>query len=371
LKDWLKAVGESELLLFVDEAEDPAKTSFRLERKAQAAAPRRKRAGGLTLAVRPDWTDGRGLMGFYNPITETYQASPFLDLLIAADAEQTRARQQGRPPEPFFVVLDEMNLARVEHYFSDFLSCMESGQPIALHNNPQVEESQDIPRALVIPRNLFFTGTVNVDETTYMFSPKVLDRAFTLEFNQVDLTAYGEEATDEPASNGAERPFELYQFAGSLEIGDGPRRDDWLQIAKLDRGLNQTLVDLNAILAPEHRHFGYRVANEIARFVSLAARQAGGDASTLWAALDIAVLAKVMSKLHGTQQELEALLGRLFSYAVAGDASRAAEDVAWKMDGARLVPPPGHTAPRLPRTAAKLWRMLRRLRQQGFTSFIE
>jgi 5-methylcytosine-specific restriction enzyme B len=81
-----------------------------------------------------------------------------------------------------------MNLARVEHYFSDFLSAMESGEEIHLHDDPQVEEEEDIPRRIAIPKNVFVIGTVNVDETTYMFSPKVLDRAFVLEFNDVDFS---------------------------------------------------------------------------------------------------------------------------------------------------------------------------------------
>ena len=88
-----------------------------------------------------------------------------------------------------------MNLARVEHYFSDFLSALESGEPIPLHEDEAVEDGESesgpqVPRELRVPGNVLFTGTVNVDETTYMFSPKVLDRAFTIEFDQVDLGGF-------------------------------------------------------------------------------------------------------------------------------------------------------------------------------------
>ena len=152
----------------------------------------------VKVAVRPDWTDNRGLLGYYNPITEQYHSTPCLQLLLEANKENKAAIVEKRVPHPYFLVLDEMNFARVEHYFSDFLSCLRSGEPLHLHDRLILEGNEEgaglpVPRALSIPPNLFFTGTVNVDETTSMFSPKVIDRAFTLEFNTVDLNGYGSE----------------------------------------------------------------------------------------------------------------------------------------------------------------------------------
>ena len=92
------------------------------------------------------------------------------------------------PDHPYLLILDEMNLAHVERYFSDFLSGVESRRPVLpdlVFDQPSRQwvlrdvEAQRLP----LPRNLFVVGTVNVDETTYMFSPKVLDRAFTFEFS--------------------------------------------------------------------------------------------------------------------------------------------------------------------------------------------
>ena len=80
-----------------------------------------------------------------------------------------------------------MNLSHVERYFADFLSAMESNEPVPLHNNDLIE---DIPNQITIPENLFVIGTVNIDETTYMFSPKVLDRANTIEFNTFPAKKY-------------------------------------------------------------------------------------------------------------------------------------------------------------------------------------
>ena len=382
--------------------------------------------------VRPDWVDNRGLLGYLNPITGDYSVTPFLQLLLDAQAEVERAGEDGKP-HPFFVVLDEMNLARVEHYFSDFLSALESGEPIPLHESEEVEaggtESESgavVPRQLRVPENVFFTGTVNVDETTYMFSPKVLDRAFTIEFDQVDLKGY----TDGKAP----------QESGGLDLGTGsalaltpyckPKSSDWRDFCKLDAGrYGKVLRQLHGVLEEEHRHFGYRVASEIARFVNLAHAQSAGDEATVRAAFDLALRQKVLPKFHGTQQELEPLLRRLFHFAVDGeDGGHGEADVSlkdWRVAHGRLkstrrpksAPDGGVPAgtpeasaddpatggdgeiersattadadsaateananagagsesrdPEFPRTAAKVWRMLKRLEQRGFTSFIE
>ena len=295
-------------------------------------------------AVRPDWSDNRGLLGYFNPLVGSYVVTPFLRLLLDAQDEVARAEREGRPPTPFFVILDEMNLARVEHYFSDFLSALESGEPIHLHDHPGIEEGEiddtvSVPRQLRIPENVFFTGTVNVDETTYMFSPKVLDRAFTIELNQVNLASFGNVNTERSES------FALRRFPGYLGPTRTPNSDDWVQFGKLLAGdFRQVVLNLHDLLSEEDRPFGYRVANEIARFVVLANEQTDGTEQDLWTALDMAILEKVLPKFHGTQQELESVLSRL-------------------SDSIESAP--------LPRTARKLKSMQRRLRRQGFTSFIE
>lgn len=111
-----------------------------------------------------------------------------------ADAEEETIEDepQGEPVRPYFVVLDEMNLARVEYYLADVLSVLESGRredgftrgEIYLHGQPGDVRTSDVlrvPPRLRLPPNLYFVGTVNVDETTFAFSPKVRDRAFTME----------------------------------------------------------------------------------------------------------------------------------------------------------------------------------------------
>lgn len=339
--------------------------------------------------VRPDWTDHRGLLGYFNPLIRRYEKTPFLELVMAACDEFQKAKTEGREPAPFFAVLDEMNLARVEHYFSDLLSCMESGAPLHLHDElsleaGQIDEGVAIPRELPLPPNLFVTGTVNVDETTYMFSPKVLDRAFTIELNEVDLQSY----TTLDAHQTSESVLDLDKFWGLAGAWRKPEPEDWCELGGLDGGqYQQWLVDLNQLLKGEGRHFGYRVANEISRFVLLAMKQVVKANNAATVAFDFAVLEKVLPKLNGTQQELHELLRKLFAFAVNPadpqdeleplDFSRVDRggmlreqhesddlDGAAEAEGAAKVPV-------LPHTAHKLWRMARRLRQRGFVSYIE
>ncbi len=333
----------------------------------------------VVVAVRPDWTDQRGLLGYHNLLTGQYSRTPFVDLLETAVHEWDRSQLERRTARSFFAILDEMNLARVEHYFSDFLSCMESGNEIRLHDDPSLEATTDCPptpRTIPLPPNLFVVGTVNVDETTFMFSPKVLDRAFTIELNDVDLEEFARDAdTREPA----DVPSRLPSFEGLAAKRRKPHRKDWQAFGAMDGGaFRDTVIRLNNLLQPHGRHFGYRVANEIARFVTLYVEQdsPSTDTGTGWAALDLAVLQKVLPKFHGTQQDLQAPLEDLFRFSVdphAADDSSIPGWERWSNQDGELRPLGQEAAAetRLPRTAAKVYRMLRRLRDRGFVSYIE
>ena len=371
----------------------------------------------VVVPVRPDWVDNRGLLGYLNPLTNEYSTTPFLNLLLRARAEEERAAGAGEKPHPFFVILDEMNLARVEHYFSDFLSALESGEDIPLHENEAIESGESesgpqVPRKLEVPGNVLFTGTVNVDETTYMFSPKVLDRAFTIEFDQVDLEGFAKyEPSEEPPGlnlDGIQGSLDLLPSGRSDDDDWKPSREDWVTFSEKSGKHHKALLQLHAILEAQHRHFGYRVANEIARFVNLAREQApeADTDAAADAAFDLALLQKVLPKFHGTQQELESLLEEIFRFAVHGGGhvpkkDRKVELGNWKVAKGRLVirskpqassqtasGDPGAEgdeadadnaettdtdtqSPAYPRTGAKVLRMLNRLRDRGFTSFIE
>ena len=146
----------------------------------------------------------------------------------------------------------------------------------------------------------------------------------------------------------------------------------------MDGELAGLVTGLHALLSEHHRPFGYRVVNEIGRYVTLAARQAGSEPVALHTALDLALVQKVLPKFHGTQQELEDPLERLLAFVISGDRDEepppvSAVEADWTLQRGRLVSTASEPTaePKLPHTAAKVWRMLRRLRQQGFTSFME
>jgi hypothetical protein len=281
------------------------------------------------LSVRPDWTDNRALLGYYNPLLQRYQGTELLRLLL---------RAQTNPDEPHFVVLDEMNLAKVEYYFSDFLSAMESETEMVLHDTDDEDVDLEMPlppKRLKVPPNVFFTGTVNVDETTYMFSPKVLDRANTIEFNEVNLASYG-------AGGGL---LDAFRLADSVTLDDllaasrKPVPADW---NGLPTPFKERVREVHALMAEYHLHFGYRVANEIARYLALTAEYIGDE--QLDFAFDLQVLQKVLPKLSGSRAKLERPLEALLDY----------------LDGAGL-----HLS------AAKVARMLETVRTVGFVSFVE
>ena len=254
------------------------------------------------IPVRPDWMDNRGLLGYYNVLQEHYVKTPLLALLLEAKKNQDK---------PHFVILDEMNLAKVEYYFSDFLSIMESrtpdnpeGESISLYDKNQLSEGKtlDVPPEIKIPNNVFFTGTVNIDESTYMFSPKVLDRANVIEFNEVIL-----DASLQGKSNAIDESFNLLEhdvleqllnLNGESELTFFTMKDN--------KDLNDcsvAIIDLLKLLEPTNMHFGYRVANEMARFIILASERI--DQFEWQEALDIQILQKILPKLHGTRAKLE------------------------------------------------------------------
>ncbi|MDB4931034.1 MAG: hypothetical protein JWM10_3518 [Myxococcaceae bacterium] len=229
------------------------------------------------VAVSPDWHDPSGLLGYFNPLHEdpTYQIEPALQLLLAADADRAN---------PYFLVLDEMNLARVERYLAPLLSAMETGDPIALHASP--EAVNGVPPSVAWPRNLFLAGTVNMDESTHAFSDKVLDRAFTLEFWDVDLPRFFERRSQRhPATEAC-------------------------------------LMALHDALRPARRHFGYRTAGEVLDF-TLGSLGAGESEPN---AMDLAVFSKVLPRLRGDQDpDLQRALKLASEIAAQHGLTRSAE----------------------------------------------
>ena len=131
----------------------------------------------LPVPVAPNWTTNEDLLGYLNPITdEEYHYTDFSRFLEEAEKEYKQAQEEKRTPKPYHLVLDEMNLARVEYYFAKFLSAMEVRMR---EGEAKIELAPD--KQVSLPPNLYFIGTVNMDETTQGFAEKVYDRAQLIE----------------------------------------------------------------------------------------------------------------------------------------------------------------------------------------------
>lgn len=462
------------------------------------------------VAVKPNWTDSRGVFGFQNLLDDTYSITPTIKLFL---------RALNEPDKPFFLILDEMNLARVEHYFSDFLSLIESRrydqsleelyndiqysdefytelseifdrditlsesiilsaiqdenknfnevsyyremplqqwwfnkystsqhilaqfrtefnqgrkastsnpelmtdgnrlagkafwsrqvgnsyklkdesemdddtvqkfreikeyynealeksaivlrnknivqQKINLHNSLNVLKSdqnqQDysntslennniyyseidgyyIPSSIEIPMNVYVVGTVNVDETTYDFSPKVLDRSNVIEFNNIDLyNAYGFgsafSTTSQSYVNKEKLNFDIIL----------PTTDDTKKIVSLYEEEFKIIIAIFEQLKVNNNHFGYRVFNEISRYIL---NFSGEEAihNDLLEAIDLQVLQKILPKLNGTLEDLDPLL----------------DNILIICEDNNLI-----------KSAKKLKRMINELKTHGFTTFIK
>lgn len=267
------------------------------------------------ISVQPNWNDKKPLLGYYNPIMDVYYKTPFLDFLLMAlkDCQDCSSHSDGKCKDKhkctrrYFVCLDEMNLAHVEYYFADFLSAMESKRPMDLHSSEvKTEDGGKIGRNITIPHNLYIIGTVNIDETTKEFSPKVRDRANTILLEGVNL-------------------------------------DRWLDVQrKIGRSVNMSafkvVKDINGILEKHRMHFGYRICDEILRYVETGELQ-------LERALDLQIKQKILPKLCGdANARLRGSLQNLKDYLE-------------------------HT--QFSDSTIKVTKMLENLDQQGFTSFFD
>ncbi len=176
---FLSAIGSGQIILLTG-APGSGKSSFsEYIRKAIGAEVRR-------VVVQPNWTDSQDLLGYYNANDKSYVHTVFLDALIDAKKEEAEGK-------PFFVVLDEMNLAHVEYYFSMILSAMELDGRLSLLSETELreiketnEEDWKLLSDLRIPGNVQFIGTLNADELSKNISPKVLDRSIIIELSSDD-----------------------------------------------------------------------------------------------------------------------------------------------------------------------------------------
>lgn len=273
--------------------------------------------------VKPNWHDSSELIGYVSRIDGVrYVVGPFLKFMVKAMQD---------PETPYFLCLDEMNLAPVEQYFAEYLSVVESRKkqddgtittdPIIEYSNteeykslidqlfPDDEElrieylTEGSEKRLRIPNNLIVVGTVNMDETTFSFSRKVLDRAMTIEMNEVDLTG------------GLDSRHEKIGKLGAAElIGNAVEGVDVYSAYKdvCDTAIAY-LQKINDVLEGTPFKIAYRTRNEVLLYVvnNLPYNNVEGDEDSTYIekfvvarALDEITNMKILSRIEGDESKV-------------------------------------------------------------------
>ena len=320
--------------------------------------------------VGADWTGNENILGYTNGLDEgSYVSKPALDLILQAEINILA---------PHILILDEMNLSHVERYFADVLSVIESDEKINLHRD--AERKSDgwvVPNEIGLPKNMFIIGTVNVDETTYMFSPKVLDRASVIEFRM--------DAGELALFLGNPSKPDLLKIAGKgAAFGPAFVAGASLQVPQFADPLKaqyegEMLLFFKA-LRGNGAEFGYRVAHEAARFIhfyKLLGGHADADPDWFAKAFDCLVAQKFLPKLHGSRAKLGPLLKKLWFLCVADAAARGTDALAAAEIAAKSTEKSAEPSLTLPGgapyavSAEKIGRMWRLLNDNGFASFAE
>lgn len=301
------------------------------------------------IPVGSDWTNREPLLGYPNGLNPKEYITPdsgALNLIIEASKVENADK-------PYFLILDEMNLSHVERYFADFLSVMESDDKISLYSGVARKDlnGNDIPTEIFWSKNLFIIGTVNIDETTYMFSPKVLDRANTIEFrvDEANIKSF----FDLPSkidlsvleSKGASMAKNFLEIASDNSI----ENDDEYSVV---------LVNFFNELKKVGAEFGYRTAIEMLLLIkklNLIGSVSKNES------VDIAVMQKLLPKLHGSRSKISKVLDALIllclkdgqTFTIPKSEDVLAENILYPIAFEKLV------------------RMYKNALDNGFTSYAE
>lgn len=283
------------------------------------------------IQVKPNWHNSMDVVGYLSNIPSPhYVFTPFIEFIVKA---------WQYPEVPFFLCLDEMNLAPVEEYFAEFLSAIESrsfeggeymtdpiikpfnsfGEDVAkmmvntLFPNFTAADKNSFlgkivdhleTKGLTLPKNLMVIGTVNMDETTFSFSRKVLDRAMSVEMNEVNYDSFLDDTTDD----------DLKAIVQAFEENDDADLnallvDRHIEAKEIIDGLGDNakftidyLKRINALLEGTPFKLGYRAANEA--LIYLQASQEFGQTDRI-AALDNFTLMKILSRIEGDETKLK------------------------------------------------------------------
>lgn len=380
------------------------------------------------VTVGPDWTSPKRLLGFRTPFGkerkledgthshESYEITDAIRLML-------RASHPDAVDIPHFLIFDEMNLSHVERYFAPFLSLMEASALLDTEGGLALIGTDDLAilarvleqdsptsteaeaaktmvaedRDFVLPSNVYFVGTVNVDETTYMFSPKVLDRAHVLELNSARPSTYltGEDnaepggiievgKADELLRRGiSDRENQRHAVGNASTILDSLTDSGFTadEVADIKRTVITALDGCYDLLTPIGFAFGYRVSKEVFVYIAywMEAKRASGltkaEVMEQWPiALDAVILQKILPKIHGNRRALGESL-RAFAAFLAGSNATSNPPASYTLGtNTKVEIPPGKSleigSSQLARSRHKLATMHDRLMTTGYVSFI-
>ena len=248
------------------------------------------------ISIRPDWNDSTELLGYKN----------LDDKFIKGQLTKTILKAKQNKNKPHLICLDEMNLARVEYYLSDYLSIIESrkkvGQEIITDDIVQFEENNETIN-LHIPDNIYIIGTVNMDDTTFQFSRKVLDRANTIEFSDVDLDNLFFENNEEVESLNVSNNFLKTTYLKTMDI-----EEEYREYAK---EINKKIIEINEILKKSQKQFAYRVRDEILFYL---VENKKADLLHEDIAFDYQIMQKILPAISGSEESVYQVLIDLLNF---------------------------------------------------------
>ena len=305
------------------------------------------------VSVRPDWSDSSDLFGHVD-LNGRFIPGAIIDFVKRAELDSTH---------PYFLCLDEMNLARVEYYLSDFLSVIETRDMQASHivSDPLVPNTyyaSDTAASgkygtVPFPENLYVIGTVNMDETTFPFSRKVLDRANTIEFSFVDLMPQTEWASFAPIPLNCVNTFLKTEY---ILLAQCTEQQEFVNTYCAE------LQKLNQILQQANAHVGYRVRDEVVFYLL---NNKSSDLLPENEAMDNEIMQKILPRIQGSSASIKNMLCDLFKVC-AGDyeGQNTESDLSSKMMKVAQKPDCKY-----PKSAKKIAFMVRRFEEDGFTSY--
>lgn len=291
------------------------------------------------IEVKPNWHDSTELLGYWSNLSQKYMLTDFIRFAYKATKH---------PNVPFFLCLDEMNLAPVEQYFAEYLSVLESRKVVNgkivteplitkdIFKNCKLNDKSnndkyiytDTDAAIIqelqkdglrLPDNLFVIGTVNMDDTTHQFSRKVIDRAFTIEMNGgklEDMFSDENKMKLEYRPNGQEAKLELFKsnYTKAVEAIESDKVKDFAK--EIKEQVPKLLNDVNNILAKTPFRVSYRVQNEMVLYICNVIENATEDIdinAVIGTAFLATLLEKILPRVQGDERLLKTAEGNVFT----------------------------------------------------------